>query len=298
MASLLSISPIALADIAIDGGTQPRDRIDVNYVADLVEKIQADIDSVPPADVFFDGVKHWLADGFHRYHAHAKAKIPHMLCAIRTGTVRDAILFSVGANREHGLRRTHADKTKVMTLVRDEEWSKWSSREIADKCGVSHNFVASLRRTAPPVPSPVRQAICNPITDAPSRLANPICNPITDAPPICNQITDAPDYDDPSAPVRAASPAPVAAFAPPVRLATRNGTTYEMKVGNIGRTPAPPPSPVTPREPEGLGYLFNEAIVNLREQIEIQKKRNWEFDTSFTSAVDAVESIIEFLISD
>jgi hypothetical protein len=42
--------------------------------------------------------------------------------------------------------RTNADKRRaVELLLRDEEWSKKSDRWIAEKCGVSHNFVNSVR---------------------------------------------------------------------------------------------------------------------------------------------------------
>lgn len=34
-----------------------------------------------------------------------------------------------------------------MTLLEDEEWSGWSDREIADRCGVSNKFVSNLRNT-------------------------------------------------------------------------------------------------------------------------------------------------------
>lgn len=66
---------------------------------------------------------------------------------VRQGTRRDAILYSVGANATHGLRRTNADKRRaVETLLRDEEWSQWSNREIARQCGVSLNLVNSMRK--------------------------------------------------------------------------------------------------------------------------------------------------------
>jgi hypothetical protein len=39
-----------------------------------------------------------------------------------------------------------ADKRKaVMTLLQDEEWGKWSNREIARHCAVSHRMVNDLR---------------------------------------------------------------------------------------------------------------------------------------------------------
>jgi hypothetical protein len=42
--------------------------------------------------------------------------------------------------------RTNEDKRRaVMTLLGDEEWSQWSNREIARRCGVHHDLVGSLR---------------------------------------------------------------------------------------------------------------------------------------------------------
>jgi hypothetical protein len=34
-----------------------------------------------------------------------------------------------------------------MLLLNDAEWSQWSDRSIAEKCGVSHPFVSNLRET-------------------------------------------------------------------------------------------------------------------------------------------------------
>jgi hypothetical protein len=62
--------------------------------------------------------------------------------------VRDAILFSVGANATHGHRRTNEDKRRaVLKLLNDREWSKWSDREIARQCSVGNKFVGDLRRS-------------------------------------------------------------------------------------------------------------------------------------------------------
>lgn len=46
------------------------------------------------------------------------------------------------------LQQLHADKRKaVLTLLKDDEWSQWSDREIARQCGVSKTFVSNLRPT-------------------------------------------------------------------------------------------------------------------------------------------------------
>lgn len=86
------------------------------------------------------------ADGFHRVRGYVLAGRSEIPADIRQGSKRDAVLFSVGANATHGLRRSNADKRRaVEVLLKDEEWGRWPVRKIADVCGVSHNFVADVR---------------------------------------------------------------------------------------------------------------------------------------------------------
>src|SRR5690606_22194691 len=123
-------SGLALDLIQIDGGTQSRAALNDHVVSDYAEAIKAGA-SFPPVVVFYDGKKHWLADGFHRFHADAKAGHSHIPADVRQGTRRDAILHSVGANETHGLRRTRDDKRRaVLTLLMDQEWSAKPERWI------------------------------------------------------------------------------------------------------------------------------------------------------------------------
>lgn len=135
---------ISIEKIRIDGGTQPRAEIDTSVVSDYAEKFELG-ETFPNVDLFFDGKNYWLADGFHRYHGAVKAHLETIPATIHRGTQRDAVLFSVGANATHGLRRTNEDKRHaVLTLLNDEEWGKKSQRWIAEKCGVHHQLVATL----------------------------------------------------------------------------------------------------------------------------------------------------------
>lgn len=137
---------LELSKLKIDDGTQPRCDIDESLVTDYAEEMKGGA-TFPPVVVFHDGAAYWLADGFHRTHAARRADIKSIQADIQDGTKRDAILYSVGANAAHGLRRTNADKHKaVMTLLQDEEWSKWSDREIARQCAVGHPMVGRLRK--------------------------------------------------------------------------------------------------------------------------------------------------------
>lgn len=137
---------INIEAIRIDGGTQSRTEINNEAVAEYAEAVRAGTE-FPPVVVFHDGADYWLADGFHRYHAHKHAEKASIAADVRDGTKRDAVLFSLGANGTHGLRRTNADKRKaVQTVLADAEWAQWSDRKIAEVCGVGHPFVAAIRR--------------------------------------------------------------------------------------------------------------------------------------------------------
>jgi hypothetical protein len=131
--------------ITINAGTQPRAEINQETVDDYARQMEEGA-KFPPVIVFNDGIHHYLADGFHRYFAHLKLDKAGILADVIAGTLRDAKLYSYKANMAHGLRPTAEDKRKiVLDMLQDSEWSKWSDREIARHCGVSHPFVGKLR---------------------------------------------------------------------------------------------------------------------------------------------------------
>jgi len=137
---------ISLSKIVTNAGTQSRAKIDENVIAEYADRMKEG-DSFPPVTVFHDGLDYYLADGFHRFFAAKKVGSPGILCDVKAGTLRDAILYSFGANNKHGLPRTAADKRKsVMAMLEDIEWQDWSDREIARQCGVSHTFVSAMRK--------------------------------------------------------------------------------------------------------------------------------------------------------
>jgi hypothetical protein len=143
----LSTVKIPIADIRRDGGTQPRVAINTTVVDEYASNMK-DGASFPPVLLFFDGTDYWLSDGFHRLEAALSIGWIEIAAELKQGTQRDAILYSVGANATHGLRRTNADKRRaVMTLLEDEHWSKFSDREIARRCGVGNKFVGDVQRS-------------------------------------------------------------------------------------------------------------------------------------------------------
>ena len=136
---------INFKQLLIEDSLQSRAEIDQSLVAEYAEEMLRGT-KFPPIIVFSDGAKYWLVDGFHRVLAAKIASLTTIVAEVRTGSMRDALLFSAGVNREHGLRRSNQDKRKSVTiLLTDPEWQKWGDRTIAEHCGVSHSFVGSIR---------------------------------------------------------------------------------------------------------------------------------------------------------
>jgi hypothetical protein len=109
------------------------------YVADGPQAMDA-------LEAYFDGEWYWVWDGSHRKEAAQLARLEVLPVKAKHGTLRDAQLAATGANPKHGLPRSNATKRNaVLRLLRDEEWGKWGSREIARQAHVSHTFVDKLR---------------------------------------------------------------------------------------------------------------------------------------------------------
>lgn len=139
------VENLRLAQIRIDGETQSRAEINNEVVAEYAEAL-TEGEKFPPIIVFFDGASYWLADGFHRRHAHEKIGALDIAAEVRDGTQLAARIFSHGANKSHGLRRTNADKKKaVLGMLRDAP--EWSDNRIAKHVGVHHSTVGEYRRS-------------------------------------------------------------------------------------------------------------------------------------------------------
>ncbi len=139
------VETIPVKEIERDSRLCSRELTDHTVVNEYAERMQEG-DVFPPLTVFRINKKYLLASGFHRTEAAKLAGTKTLSCEVRKGDLRDAILYSTGCNARHGLRRTLNDKRKVVgILLGDAEWRKWSDREIARQCSVSHGFVAQVR---------------------------------------------------------------------------------------------------------------------------------------------------------
>jgi hypothetical protein len=140
---------IALSQITVDSSVQARESIDESAVEDYAEAMKAGQEFLPVV-VFHDPKTkdYLLADGFHRIKAATLAGHSEIRADVHTGTRRDAILYAVGANTKHGVRRSNKDKRRaVKMLLDDQEWNCWSNHEIADHAGVSPPLVGKVRNS-------------------------------------------------------------------------------------------------------------------------------------------------------
>jgi hypothetical protein len=137
-------------------GMQIRVKIDPDVVLDYAEAMKAG-KKFPPLLLFFDGEKYYLADGFHRLNAARELKVVKIACEARDGTRTDARLAACGANKDHGLQRSSADKRRAVQVALELK-PEWSNRMIAEHVGVEHHLVGELRQLGESPSSSVRIA--------------------------------------------------------------------------------------------------------------------------------------------
>lgn len=132
--------------IQIDGGTQARVKIDETVVEEYAELRREGVE-LPPVEACFDGSHYWMFDGFHRYLANLRAGFGTITCVVSHGTKEDAQWLAFSANREHGLRRSNADKRKAtMMALQHPNGSEMSDNALAEHVGVSPRFVSKMRQ--------------------------------------------------------------------------------------------------------------------------------------------------------
>lgn len=132
---------LPIRDIRLDCGTQSRASLNQDTINQYAEDMTEGA-VFPPPVVFYDGEKYILSVGFHRVHAALQAGFQDMECEVRNGTLRDAILFSIKSNADHGLPRTNADKKHAVKMAFQQLME--DGRNIRDVDDVSHTEVAKM----------------------------------------------------------------------------------------------------------------------------------------------------------
>lgn len=133
--------------IEATSATQIRVKLDKSVI-DMYQQDIEDGADFPAIVVFNEGKgskRYILADGFHRLLAHVNAGRDKIDCEVRKGGMHEALLHALGANRDHGLRRSNADKRHAVEMaLKDPEISQLTRQEIADICGVTKRTVQKL----------------------------------------------------------------------------------------------------------------------------------------------------------
>ena len=137
---------IRIADL--DRSMQVRVALTVSAIDEYAERIAAG-DDLPPPVVFDVGGRPIVADGHHTVGAREKRGESMVRCKVYAGTASDALRYAARANQKHGVRLTPADKRRIVELLLADEKildEGWSSRRIAEHCGVSHTFAEAVRK--------------------------------------------------------------------------------------------------------------------------------------------------------
>jgi hypothetical protein len=125
-ASTFFLAKIPLSKISIKDEMHHRAELKQNVVSAYARGISA-WGPKSALDVFDVDGEMILVDGFHRAAAYAKAGVSDVVVKIRKGSAKDATLFSILANREHGYRQSKDDRDKAIAA-----YSKIKNKEHAE----------------------------------------------------------------------------------------------------------------------------------------------------------------------
>jgi hypothetical protein len=192
---------LELHELEHDTATQSRAAIDPDTVERYGE-LMRDGHKFDPIIVFYDGVRYWRADGWHRSAGAEWAGKKSIACLIYQGSKEDAILYACRANSQHGKTMTNADKRKCVELVLKLK-GDWSDRAIADHVGVTHPFVAKVRGEVVTVTTSTGTSLSEQFEKRIARDGSmrPATQPVRDAQPTAVTTTAPPVEDDDSDPM-------------------------------------------------------------------------------------------------
>jgi hypothetical protein len=133
-------------------GLQTRAALNMDAVREYAEQERAG-KKFPPVTVFRDSRGLLLvADGFHRLAAARQNGRTTVACEVHEGEFADALRHALGANQEHGLRRTNEDKKHAVLMAYERRKTLGlpevpSASLIAEMVGVHHTFAAGQLAT-------------------------------------------------------------------------------------------------------------------------------------------------------
>lgn len=158
-----TIRRVALASIDRDAGTQMRARLNVGHVASIIEAMERGRHFAEP-DVFDDGERLVLADGFHRVRAFELRGVLDINVRVHHGDIDDAVTFAAHANEDSRLSYSNEDKRRAVDAMLRIH-TDWTNSRIAEHCHVDENTVANRR--------PCESAHLDPVPELPGPKLSP-----------------------------------------------------------------------------------------------------------------------------
>ena len=143
---------VALAELTTQSGdgewtefveTGVRERSDRETIDRYVEAMTENRE-FPPVVLYHDGVRYWIADGFHRIEAARRCEFKDIEAEVHEGKQADAIWFALGANREHGRPMTRGDRSAAVKRAL-ATFPDRCNREIARQIGCDDKTIAAAR---------------------------------------------------------------------------------------------------------------------------------------------------------
>jgi len=140
-----SVELLGLRFIVLDPEVHTRKAVDPEKVSRYAELIREGVE-FPPIVAFHvvDGC-YWVADGYHRVLAYRKVGAEYIEAILHLGGSREAFLAGLSYDDEGAAKTVEDKKACLFKLLADPEWSQWSSRVLALKCGLSKSTVCRFR---------------------------------------------------------------------------------------------------------------------------------------------------------
>lgn len=162
-----TLRKIKIVDLEKPDLSQSRIKSDPETIASYKATWESNEANFPPIVVYTVGypesgvTKYHIADGFHRVQALMMARLDlavekrTIACEIRSGTIEDAIAYSLSANLDHGLRPSTADKKRAILLYYglNPINCSHSNNQVGKACGCSHTFVGAWKQTVTSTPA-------------------------------------------------------------------------------------------------------------------------------------------------
>lgn len=178
-----------LSQLTLDPALQMRRSLNHFVVDEYAQAMQAGA-KFPPIIVFTDGKKYYVADGFTRCAAAKQAGIEIIDVDTREGTFDEAFDYAFAkANHDNGQRYSVEDKRfAIAKALQFDRYAKKSDRQIAAIYGVSHPFVAKLRKVDNKQPDVIEVAKENGVTYELRSKKKPAADPVEEAAPQENEL--------------------------------------------------------------------------------------------------------------